>query len=313
MSKLSSRHLLGLEGVPAEDIQLILETSVPFREIIDRTIKKVPTLRGVTVLNLFYEPSTRTRISFELAEKRLSADTVNFSTSTSSVKKGESLRDTVQNIEAMKIDMCVVRHSSSGVPYFLTQCMEANIINAGDGAHEHPTQALLDMFTIWRKYGRLKDLRVVLVGDVSHSRVIRSNIWGLKTMGASVALCGPSTLMPADVERFGCDVYTDINEALEGADVVNVMRIQLERQQSGLFPSQREYTNLFGLTKERLKRLNRDYTIMHPGPMNRGVEISTEVADSKQSVILDQVTNGQAVRMAVLYLLSGRKAEEEGQ
>ena len=306
MSKLSSRHLLGLEGVPAEDIGLILDTAESFREILDRKIKKVPTLRGVTILNLFYEASTRTRISFELAEKRLSADTVNFSTSTSSVKKGESLRDTVQNIEAMKIDMVVVRHGSTGAPYFLTQCMDSNIINAGDGAHEHPTQALLDMYTIREKYGKLDGLRVVLVGDVKHSRVIRSNIWGLKTMGASVALCGPATLMPYEVEQLGCDVYTDIDEALDGADVVNVMRIQLERQQSGLFPSQREYTNLFGINKERLKRLRKNYTIMHPGPMNRGVEITSEVADGPRSVILEQVTNGQAVRMAVLYLLRGQ-------
>ena len=311
MSRLSSRHLLGLEGVPAEDIQRILDTTDSFREVLERRIKKLPTLRGITVLNLFYEPSTRTRISFELAEKRLSADTVNFSTSTSSVKKGESLRDTVQNIEAMKIDMVVVRHRSTGVPYFLTQCMEANVINAGDGAHEHPTQALLDMYTIRKRYGTLNGLRVVLIGDVMHSRVIRSNIWGLKTMGASVALCGPSTLLPYEVEKFGCDVYTDLDEALDGADVVNVMRIQLERQESGLFPSQREYTKLFGINRDRLKRLNKNYTIMHPGPMNRGVEISSEVADSDRSVILDQVTNGQAVRMAVLYLLSGR--EEEGE
>ncbi len=310
MSRLSSRHLLGLEGVPREDIELILNTTDTFREVIDRTIKRVPTLRGMTVVNLFYEPSTRTRISFELAEKRLSADIVNFSTSTSSVKKGESLRDTVQNIEAMKIDMVVVRHSSSGVPYFLTQCMDANIINAGDGTHEHPTQALLDMYTIKKKYGKLDELRVVLIGDVKHSRVIRSNIWGLKTMGASVALCGPATLMPYEVEQLGCDVYTNIDEALDGADVVNVMRIQLERQESGLFPSQREFTKLFGVTKERLSRLNKNFTIMHPGPINRGVEITSEVADSKHSVILDQVTNGQAVRMAVLYLLSGRKEEE---
>ncbi|UCE24189.1 MAG: aspartate carbamoyltransferase catalytic subunit [Candidatus Zixiibacteriota bacterium] len=310
MSRLHSRHLLGLENVPEADISLILKTTNSFREVIDRTIKKVPTLRGITVLNLFYEPSTRTRISFELAEKRLSADTVNFTTSTSSVKKGESLRDTVQNIEAMKIDMVVVRHSSPGAPYYLTRCMDANIINAGDGAHEHPTQALLDMYTIWKKYGRLDGLRIVLVGDVKHSRVIRSNIWGLKTMGASVALCGPSTLLPYEVEKFGCDVYTDIDEALDGADVVNVMRIQLERQQSGLFPSQREYTNLFGINKQRLKLLNKNFTIMHPGPMNRGVEITSEVADSGNSVILEQVTNGQAVRMAVLYLLSGRKEEE---
>jgi aspartate carbamoyltransferase catalytic subunit len=300
---------LQLEGAPKSDIDLILDTAESFREVLDREVKKLPTLRGITVLNLFYEPSTRTRISFELAEKRLSADTVSFSPSTSSVKKGESLRDTVQNIEAMKIDMVVVRHASVGAPYYLTQCMEANIINAGDGTHEHPTQGLLDMFTIRRKYGKLKGLRVVLVGDVKHSRVTRSNIWGLKTMGASVAVCGPQTLLPVDVEKFGVDVYTDLNEALDGADVVNIMRIQLERQQAGLFPSQREYTNLFGLTKERLKRLNKNYTIMHPGPMNRGVEITSEVADSDRSVILEQVTNGQAVRMAVLYLLSGRKEE----
>ncbi len=309
MSQLSSRHLLGLEGTPESDITLILDTAETFSEVIERTIKKVPTLRGITIVNLFYEPSTRTRISFELAEKRLSADTVNFSTSTSSVKKGESLRDTVQNIEAMKIDMAVVRHSSPGAPYFLTNCMAANIINAGDGSHEHPTQALLDMFTMRKKYGKLKGLRVLLVGDVKHSRVIRSNLWGLQTMGADVALCGPSTLLPREVEQFGCDVYTNLDEALEGVDVVNVMRIQLERQQAGLFPSQREYTNLFGLTKERLKRLNKNFTIMHPGPINRGVEISSEVADSENSVILEQVTNGQAVRMAVLYLLSGRKEE----
>lgn len=309
MSQLSSRHLLGLEGVPKQDIELILNTAESFREVLDRTIKKLPTLRGITVLNLFYEPSTRTRISFELAEKRLSADSVNFTPSTSSVKKGESLRDTVQNIEAMRIDMVVVRHQSVGAPYYLTQCMDANIINAGDGTHEHPTQGLLDMFTLRRKYGKLDGLRVVLVGDVKHSRVTRSNIWGLKTMGASVAVCGPQTLLPIEVERFGVDVYTNLDEALDGADVVNIMRIQLERQQAGLFPSQREYTNLFGLSRERLKRLNRNYTIMHPGPMNRGVEITSEVADSDRSVILDQVTNGQAVRMAVLYLLSGRKAE----
>ena len=311
MSRLSSRHLLGLEGVPKEDIMMIIETADSFREVIDRKVKKVPTLRGITVLNLFYEPSTRTRISFELAEKRLSADVINFSTSTSSVKKGESLRDTVQNIEAMKIDMTVVRHSSPGVPYFLTQCMDANIINAGDGAHEHPTQALLDMYTIWKKYGKLKGLRVVLVGDVMHSRVIRSNIWGLKAVGAEVVLCGPSTLLPRDVERFGCELHTNLDTALEGADVVNVMRIQLERQQSGLFPSQREYTKLFGLNSERLKRMKKNFTVMHPGPMNRGVEITSQVADGDHSVILDQVTNGQAVRMAVLYLLSGRKEGEE--
>ncbi len=311
MGRLSSRHLLGLEGTPREDITLILDTARTFREVIDRRIKKVPTLRGITVLNLFYEPSTRTRISFELAEKRLSADTLSFSKATSSVKKGESLRDTVQNIEAMKIDMAVVRHGSAGVPYYLTQCMDANIINAGDGAHEHPTQALLDIHTIREKYGKLDGLRVVLVGDIKHSRVIRSNIWGLKTMGASVALCGPSTLMPYDVERFECDTYSNLDEALDGADVVNVMRVQLERQQAGLFPSKREYSAMWGVNKERLARLNDNYTVMHPGPINRGVEMTSEVADGDSSVILEQVTNGQAVRMAVLYLLSGREEGEQ--
>jgi len=311
MNRLASRHLLGLEDVSREDITLILDTTETFREVLDRTIKKLPTLRGITVVNLFYEPSTRTRISFELAEKRLSADTLSFTTAQSSVKKGESLRDTVQNIEAMKIDMAVVRHSSAGAPYYLTQCMDANIINAGDGSHEHPTQALLDMYTIRKKYGKLDGLRVVLVGDVKHSRVIRSNIFGLKTMGASVAVCGPTTLLPYEVEKFGVDVYSDLDEAMDGADVVNIMRIQLERQQAGLFPSQREYTNLFGVGRERLGRLNDNYTIMHPGPMNRGLEITSDVADGDHSVILSQVTNGQAVRMAVLYLLSGRKEEEE--
>lgn len=309
--KLRSRHLLGLEGMTAEELTLILDTAESFREIIERPIKKVPTLRGVTILNLFYEPSTRTRISFELAEKRLSADMINFSKSTSSVKKGESLRDTVQNIEALKINMIVVRHSSSGVPYFLTKCTDSNIINAGDGGHEHPTQALLDMLTIRRKYKKLNGLRIVLVGDIRHSRVVRSNIWGLKAMGASVAVCGPSTLLPYEVEQFGVDVYTNLDEAIDGADVVNIMRIQLERQQAGLFPSQREYTNLFGMTKERLSLLNKNFTIMHPGPMNRGVEISSEVADGDSSVILEQVTNGQAARMAVLYLLSGKKEEDQ--
>jgi aspartate carbamoyltransferase catalytic subunit len=302
---LSSPHLLQLEGAPKKDLELILDTAESFREVLDRPIKKVPPLRGKTVVNLFYEASTRTRISFELAEKRLSADTISFSTATSSVKKGETLKDTVRNIEAMKIDMVVVRHGSPGVPYYLTQCLEANIINAGDGTHEHPTQGLLDIFTIRRKHKKIKGLRVLLVGDLKHSRVARSNIWGLKTLGASVAICGPSTLLPFDAERFGIDVYTNLDEAMEGVDVVNILRIQLERQRAGLFPSQREYSNLFGITGERLKRLNKNFTIMHPGPMNRGVEITNEVADGPASVILDQVTNGQAVRMAVLYLLSG--------
>lgn len=307
---LSTRHLLQLEGAPQEDLNLILDTAESFREILDRPIKKVPPLRGKTVVNLFYEPSTRTRISFELAEKRLSADTISFSAATSSVKKGETLKDTVRNIEAMRIDMVVVRHSSAGVPYYLTQCLDANIVNAGDGAHEHPTQGLLDIFTIRRKYNKIAGLRVLLVGDIRHSRVARSNIWGLKTLGASVAVCGPTTLLPYEVERFGVDVYTDLDKAMEGVDVVNILRIQLERQQAGLFPSQREYTNLFGITAERLTRLNPNYTIMHPGPMNRGVEITNEVADGPASVILEQVTNGQAVRMAVLFLLSGADKRE---
>ena len=316
--RLSSRHLLQLEGTPKQDLELILDTAESFREILDRPIKKVPPLRGKTIVNLFYEASTRTRISFELAEKRLSADTVTFTTSMSSVQKGESLRDTVRNLEAMKIDMVVVRHGSAGVPYYLTQCLDANIINAGDGTHEHPTQGLLDIFTMRRKYGHVAGLRVLLVGDIKHSRVARSNIWGLKTLGASVAICGPTTLLPYEAEKFGVDVYTNVDEAMDGVDVVNILRIQLERQKAGLFPSQREYTNLFGITGERLKRLNKNYTIMHPGPMNRGVEITNEVADGPASVILSQVTNGQAVRMAVLYLLAGaedkdvREAEERG-
>ncbi len=307
---LSTRHLLQLEGALKSDLELILDTAESFREILDRPIKKVPPLRGKTVVNLFYEPSTRTRISFELAEKRLSADTISFSQATSSVKKGETLKDTVRNIEAMRIDMVVVRHQSTGVPYYLTQCLDANIINAGDGTHEHPTQGLLDIFTLRRKYRRIEGLRVLLVGDIKHSRVARSNIWGLKALGASVAVCGPTTLLPFEVERFGVDVFTNIDEAMEGVDVVNILRIQLERQKAGLFPSQREYTNLFGITAERLTRLNANYTIMHPGPMNRGVEITNEVADGPASVILEQVTNGQAVRMAVLFLLAGADKRE---
>ena len=309
--KLRSRHLLGLEGMTREEINLILDTAESFKEILERPIRIVPTLRGVTVVNLFYEPSTRTRISFELAEKRLSAEVVSFSANTSSVKKGETLKDTVQNIEAMKIDMVVVRHSCSGVPYFLTQCLDASIINAGDGAHEHPTQALLDLFTIREKYKKIKGLKVVIVGDIRFSRVARSDIWGFTTMGAKVAVCGPTTLMPYEIEKMGIKVYDDVDEALDGADVVNVLRIQLERQEGGLLPSLREYTNKFGINVERLKRLNENFTIMHPGPINRGVEITPEVADGPYSVILNQVTNGVAVRMAVLYLLSGGEGKVE--
>ena len=309
--KFKSRHLLGLEGVSRGQISLILNTAERFKEILSRPIRVVPTLRGITVVNLFYEPSTRTRISFELAEKRLSAEVVNFSASLSSTRKGETLKDTVRNIEAMKTDMVVVRHKASGVPYFLTQCLASSIINAGDGAHEHPTQALLDMLTIREKYGKIKGLKVVIVGDIKYSRVARSNIWGLSTMGADVSVCGPTTLLPVEIEKMGVKVYSDLDKALEGKDVVMVLRIQLERQARGLLPSLREYTNRFGITAERLGRLNENFTIMHPGPMNRGVEIAPDVADGPHSVILDQVTNGVAVRMAVLYLLSGGKGKVE--
>jgi len=303
--KLSSPHLIGLEGMSADELNLILDTAVTLKEILSRPIKKVPTLRHITVLNLFYEPSTRTKISFELAEKRLSADAIGFAKASSSVVKGETLLDTVWNIEAMKIDMIVIRHSASGTPYMLTQNCGSIIINAGDGFHEHPTQGLLDIFTIREKYGDLKGLRVAIIGDIKHSRVARSNIWGLKTLGASVAVCAPTTLLPFEIEQMGIDVYTNIEEALEGADVVNILRLQKERQSAGLLPTLREYSNRFCITKERLKCLNKNYTIMHPGPMNRGVEIASEVADGPDSVILPQVTNGVAIRMAVLYLLSG--------
>ncbi|MCK4224597.1 MAG: aspartate carbamoyltransferase catalytic subunit [candidate division Zixibacteria bacterium] len=309
--KLKSRHLLGLDGMSRKEINLILDTAETFKEILSRPIRTVPTLRGVTVLNLFYEPSTRTRISFELAEKRLSAEVVNFSEAISSAQKGETLKDTVQNIEAMKTDMVVVRHQASGVPYFLTQCLDSSIINAGDGAHEHPTQGLLDLFTIREKYKKIKGLKVVIVGDIKYSRVARSDIWGFSIMGADVSLCGPTTLLPVEIEKLRVKVYSDLDKALEGADVVIVLRIQLERQTGGLLPSLREYTNKFGIIKERLKRLNENFTIMHPGPINRGVEITPEVADGPHSVILNQVTNGVAIRMAVLYLLSGGEGKVE--
>jgi len=305
---LKSKHLLGLEGVTREEITEILDTAATFKEILQRPIPKVPTLRGKTVVNLFYEDSTRTRISFELAEKRLAADTVNFSASGSSVKKGESLRDTVRNIAAMKIDMVIVRHRSAGVPLFLTKCIDASVINAGDGMHEHPTQALLDMMTLREKYGTLDGLKVAIIGDISHSRVAGSNMRGLKTMGAEVLVCGPQTLMPRDIETFGVGVCHSVDEAIGWADALNVLRIQLERQDAGLFPSLREYHNEYGITRRRLEKAGRDLTVMHPGPINRGVELENDLADSEFSVILDQVTNGVAVRMAVLYLLSG--AEE---
>lgn len=307
-----SKHLLGLAGVRREEISLILRTAQFFKEVLNRPIPKVPTLRGKTIVNLFFENSTRTRISFELAEKRLSADSVSFSASGSSVAKGETLLDTVRNLEAMKIDMVVVRHHASGAPHFLATMIEAGVINAGDGRHEHPTQALLDMMTLRDKFGKLDGLKVAIVGDVAHSRVARSNIHGLRTMGAKVAICGPATLLPREPrEAFGNDVevFTKVDDAIRWADALNVLRLQLERQASGLLPSLREYTNYFGITRKRLEAAKKEVTILHPGPINRGVELESDLADSEFSVILDQVTNGVAVRMAVLYLKSGGDLE----
>jgi aspartate carbamoyltransferase catalytic subunit len=301
--KLRSRHLLGLEGMSREELAAILDTAVSFREILDRPIKKVPPLQGKTVVNLFFESSTRTRISFELAERRLSADVVNFATAGSSVSKGETLKDTARNIEAMKIDMVVIRHTSPGSAHFLSRVVDANVINAGDGGHEHPTQGLLDMYTLREKFGSLEGLRVCIVGDITHSRVARSNIYGLTTMGAEVSVCGPETLIPREIEKLGVKVFHRLEEVIPKVDVLNVLRIQLERQKSGLFPSLREYHRFFGVTKEKVAKAPRAITIMHPGPINRDVELSADLADSEHSVILQQVTNGVAVRMAVLYLL----------
>jgi aspartate carbamoyltransferase catalytic subunit len=310
--QLRSRHLLGLEGMQKEEIDLILNTAFSFKKVMERPIPKVPTLRGTTVANLFFEPSTRTRISFELAEKRLSADSISFSSATSSVEKGEDLRDTVRNIEAMKIDFVVIRHSAAGASHFLARFVDASVINAGDGTHEHPTQGLLDIMTLKETFGKLEGLQVVIVGDIEHSRVARSNIHGLKIMGAEVGICGPLTLLPREIEKLGVKVYPRIEDALQKANVLNVLRIQLERQKGGLFPSLREYRMLFGITRERLDNVGREITIMHPGPLNRGVEIDSDVADGDYSVILNQVTNGVAVRMAVLYLLAGDRGKFEG-
>jgi len=306
----TNKHLLGLEGVGRDEILTVLDTAAKFREVLDRPVKKVPTLRGVTIVNLFFEASTRTRMSFELAEKRLSADTLNFSASTSSVKKGETLRDTARNIEAMMVDMAVIRHSSPGAPHFLTQHLDVSIINAGDGAHEHPTQALLDLFTMRDHIGDLAGKRVTIVGDIVHSRVAKSDAWGLAALGADVTFCGPTTFMPAEVERLGVTVTSDIHEATHDADVVNILRIQKERQEGGFLPSLREYTRLFGIDQARLAEMRPDVLIMHPGPINRGVELAPDVADGERSVILDQVTNGVAVRMAIIYLLSRVRAQE---
>lgn len=303
------KDLLGIADLSAAEIQLILDTAESFREVAERPIKKVPTLRGKTVLNLFFESSTRTRSSFELAEKRLSADSLNFSTSASSLSKGESLVDTALTLQAMAPDLIVIRHAYPGVPQMLARRLAAGVINAGDGAHEHPTQALLDAFTIRQRKGRLEGLRVAIVGDIEHSRVVRSNVLLLSKMGARVTVAGPRTMMPAAVEKLGARVAFTLEDAIRGADVVMMLRIQLERQSRILFPSVKEYFNLFGLTRERLKMAKRNVIVMHPGPMNRGVEIASDVADGATSVILEQVTNGLAVRMAVLYLCSGMHRE----
>jgi aspartate carbamoyltransferase catalytic subunit len=298
------RHLLGIEPLEAEHIHTILDTAEGLREVLDRPIKKVPTLRGKTVVNLFYEASTRTRASFEVAEKVLSADNLSISTATSSVQKGETLLDTARNLEAMNPDMIVIRHSSSGAPHFLARHCRSSIVNAGDGAHEHPTQALLDALTLRQRKGGLEGLEVAIIGDLMHSRVARSNVWLLTKMGARVRLCAPPTLVPPGIDQLA-PVTHRIEEAVEGADAIMMLRIQMERMNGGFFPSLREYHQRYGLTVDRVKRARKDVLIMHPGPMNRGVEIASEVADGPYSVILDQVTNGVAVRMAVLYLLLG--------
>jgi aspartate carbamoyltransferase catalytic subunit len=305
--KLKNKDLLGLENLDKKEVQLILDTAGPFKDLFTRSIKKVPALRGRTVVLLFYEPSTRTKNSFELAAKRLSADTLNVSVSTSSVVKGESLIDTVKTIEAMKADFVIIRHGMAGAAEIVSREIKSSVINAGDGAHEHPTQGLLDLFTIREKKGKIKGLKVTIIGDVLHSRVARSNIWGLKKMGAEVRVCAPATLIPKEIESMGVEVFYDLNKSLKDVDVIYTLRIQLERQKGQLLSSLREYTEFYGITKERLKYAKEDCLVMHPGPMNRGVEISGEVADGNRSVILEQVTNGIAIRMAVLYLLAGNK------
>ena len=309
MSQLSVRHLLGIKNLTADDLELIFQTADNFKDVINRPIKKVPSLRDITIANIFFENSTRTKLSFELAEKRLSADVINFSSSGSSVKKGETLLDTVNNILAMKVDMVVMRHSSPGAPHFLSKHISANIINAGDGTHEHPTQALLDSYSIRERHGSVEGKKVVIVGDILHSRVALSNIFALQKLGAEVMVCGPNTLLPKYIGELGVRTELDIDKALAWCDVANVLRIQLERQQIKYFPSLREYSLYYGIDRKRLDKLKKPITIMHPGPINRGVELHSDVADSEHSIILDQVENGVAVRMAVLYLLAGPKAQ----
>ncbi len=306
-SALTTKHVLGIKHLQREDIELIMETASYFKEVINRPIKKVPSLRDITIANLFFENSTRTRISFELAEKRLSADVVNFSASASSVKKGETLLDTVQNILSMKVDMVVMRHPLQGAPYFLSKHIDANIVNAGDGTHEHPTQALLDLYSMQEKIGDVAGKNIAIIGDIRHSRVALSNIFCLTKLGANVRLCGPPTLIPKNIHQLGVEVSHDIRSTLEWADVANILRIQLERQSVKYFPSLREYSLYYGVNRKLLDSLDNEVVIMHPGPMNRGMEISSDVADSQQSIILHQVENGVAVRMAILYLLASRK------
>jgi len=305
------RHLLDIESLNAEEITLVLETAKTFKAVGERAIKKVPALRGKTVVNLFIEPSTRTRISFELAALRLTADVINFTAEASSLKKGETLKDTARNLEALNADIIIIRHSATGAAHFLSRFLNASVINAGDGAHEHPTQALLDTFTIREKKGRIEGLNVTILGDILYSRVARSNIWALTKLGARVTLCGPATLVPRVFEQMGCRVTYNVDEAVADADIINLLRIQHERQRKTMFPSINEYANLFGLNKARLARTKPDVLIMHPGPINRGVEIDSEIADCGRSVILEQVTNGLAVRMAVLFLVNGGQGPQE--
>jgi aspartate carbamoyltransferase catalytic subunit len=304
------KDLIGLETESGDTIRAILDTAEPFKEISERAIKKVPVLRGKTIVNLFFEPSTRTRISFEFAEKRLGADTVNVAASGSSVVKGETLVDTARNLEAMRIDMVVIRHGSSGAAQFLADRIPSNVINGGDGQHEHPTQALLDLLTLRDSFGRIEGLKICIVGDIVHSRVARSNIYGLQKLGAEVAVCGPKSLIPARIEEMGVQVFTHVEDAIQWADALNVLRLQLERMNAGFIPSLREYNRVYGVTQARLEKAPREIVVLHPGPMNRGVEIDSTVADGPQSVILPQVTNGVAVRMAVLYLLAGGAPEQ---
>ncbi|MCI0748510.1 MAG: aspartate carbamoyltransferase catalytic subunit [Verrucomicrobia subdivision 3 bacterium] len=305
------KHLLDIESLSPEEITTVLDTARAFKAVGERAIKKVPALRGKTVVNLFIEPSTRTRISFELAAIRLSADVINFTAEASSLKKGETLKDTARNLEALNADIIIIRHSATGAPHFLSRFLKGSVVNAGDGAHEHPTQALLDTFTIREKTGRIAGLNVTILGDILYSRVARSNIWALLKLGANVTLCGPSTLVPRVFEQLGCKVTYDVDEAIHDADIINLLRIQHERQRKTMFPSIGEYASLFGLNKARLARTKPEVLIMHPGPINRGVEIDSEVADCGRSVILEQVTNGLAVRMAVLFLVSGGKGPQE--